>query len=62
MYMGMRSGAPQPMTTIWVRGKSVERREGGRERERVRRYSWQFCSHYSSAMDLKCVSLVRQER
>ena len=44
-YMGMRSGAPQPMIRRVGRlGGGMERREeGGMEVARVRMYSWQFC-------------------
>lgn len=39
MYMGMRSGEPQPMTTMEVGGERVVRVVGGMEAERVRTYS-----------------------
>lgn len=42
VYIGIRSGEPQPITTTEVGGESCERDPGVRE-ERVRRYSWQFC-------------------
>lgn len=52
VYMGMRSGEPQPMTMTEVGGESVEREDGVRDKERVRRYSWQFCDAY------KCQRMV----
>ncbi len=44
MYIGIRSGEPQPITTTEVGGKSCDNDSGVREEERVRRYSWQFCT------------------
>lgn len=40
MYMGIRSGWPQPIIIMEVRGG---REEGGMAVERARTYSWQFC-------------------
>lgn len=39
MYMGMRSGEPQPMMAMEVGGERVIRVVGGMEDERVRTYS-----------------------
>lgn len=47
MYMGMRCGWPQPMTTISVGGERAERESGVMEDAKVRRYSWQFCGGLS---------------
>lgn len=55
MYMGIRSGVPQPITTTEVGGESWEREEGVREDERVRRYSWQFYTYISSSAHVLCL-------
>ena len=47
MYIGMRCGWPQPMTTISVGGERAERDSGVMEDAKVRRYSWQFCGSLS---------------
>lgn len=55
VYIGIRSGEPQPITTTEVGGESWEREEGVREEERVRRYSWQFCIHISLSAQVLCM-------
>ena len=39
MYIGIRSGWPQPIIMISVGGERVFRRVGGTEEAKVRRYS-----------------------
>lgn len=42
VYMGIRSGWPQPMMAREVGVGRARTEEGVRTEERVRRYSWQF--------------------
>ena len=59
----MSSGEPQPITTRFVRGETVESSAGDMASHSVRKYSWQFCcAAWVLALSSLCVSCDKKKK